>query len=120
MGGEFTGTPRSGSEIDRDNAAANHGDRTQTVKAKQRVMVRAEVFRPRLASGSVIEHPAYGDAIDRCGLDAEANDAASVDSHDQHDPVGGELVIRHLQVRGAHFTCTSLKNSSSRLILSLN
>ena len=35
----------------------------------------------------MIEHPAYRDPVNVCGLDTEADDAAGEDVHDHHDPV---------------------------------
>ena len=61
--------------------------REPAVKAKQRVMISAEVFRWWLAGNGTIEHPAYGDAVDVCALDAEADEASCKHVHDQHYPV---------------------------------
>ena len=38
----------------------------------------------------VVEHPAYGDAVDVCALDAEADDAAGEDVHDHQHPVAAQ------------------------------
>ena len=42
-----------------------------TVKAKQRIVVGADVFRQRLTGDGVIEHPANRDPIYNCTFDAE-------------------------------------------------
>ena len=38
----------------------------------------------------MIEHPAYRDPVNVCGLDTEADDAAGEDVHDHHDPVAAQ------------------------------
>jgi len=60
------------------------------VKAKQRIVVSAEVFRWWLTRGCVIEHSANRDSINVCGLDTEADDAAAKDIHDQHHPMAAQ------------------------------
>ena len=57
------------------------------VESEQRIVVGRGVPRQALAGARAIEHPAYGDAIDAGGCDAEADDPASENIHDQHHPM---------------------------------
>ncbi len=57
------------------------------VKAKQRVVVSAQMFWSRLARHSVIEHPAHTQAINRCGSHPKADQATSENIHHDHYPV---------------------------------
>jgi hypothetical protein len=56
-----------------------------------RALVRDEpsagVPRKALVRSGAIEHPTYRDAIDAGGFDAEADDAAGENIHDQHHPM---------------------------------
>ena len=63
------------------------------VESEQRVVVGTGVPWQTLARAGAIEHPAYRDAIDAGGFDAEADNAAGENIHDQH-PNGcvGELI----------------------------
>jgi hypothetical protein len=55
----------------------------------KRIVVGAKILRHRsTASNGVIEHPAERDTIDHSGMDAKADDPASVLIHDDQDPVG--------------------------------
>ena len=60
------------------------------VEAKQRVVIGAQVFWSRLARGGAIEHPTDRDACNICRFDAEANESACEDVHDQHDPMAAQ------------------------------
>ena len=57
------------------------------VEAEQQVVVGADVAWRTLAHTGVIEHPAYRDTVDADGFDAEADDTAGEDIHDQHHPM---------------------------------
>jgi hypothetical protein len=60
------------------------------VKSKQRVVVGTGVLGQALARAGAIEHPAYRDAVDAGGFDAEADDAAGENIHDQHHPMAAQ------------------------------
>ena len=60
------------------------------VEAKQRVEIGAQVFWSRLARSGAIEHPTDRDACNICRFDAEANESACEDVHDQHDPMAAQ------------------------------
>ena len=54
----------------------------------QRIVVGAKVLRHRsTASNGLIEHPAERETIDHSGMDAEADDPASILIHVDQDPV---------------------------------
>ena len=61
-----------------------------TVKAEQGVVIGADVFGWWLAGDGVVEHPAYGDAVNRSGFDAKADESSRKDVHDHHYPVTAE------------------------------
>ena len=46
------------------------------MKAKQGVVIGADVLRQRLTGNGAIEHPAHGYTVDVGTLDAKAGDAA--------------------------------------------
>ena len=55
------------------------------MKSIQRIGIRAEIFRDRLASNRTIEHATECPAIDDSGVNSESDDAPSVlVHHDQH------------------------------------
>jgi len=60
------------------------------VEAKQRIVVGTEVFRFGLFGSSVVEHPADRDAINVGIGDAEADNAASEDVHDEQHPMAAQ------------------------------
>ena len=53
-------------------------------------MIGADMFLETFASDRVIEHPACRNAIDVGGFDAEADDAAAENVHDQHHPMAAQ------------------------------
>jgi hypothetical protein len=57
------------------------------VKAKQRVVIGADVFRQRLAGDGVIEHLANRDPASIGAFDAETDEPAREHVHDQRHPV---------------------------------
>jgi hypothetical protein len=52
------------------------------VKAKEWVVIRAEVFWSELTSNSLIAHPIRGHAVDVLSGDIQAADSAGEDVHD--------------------------------------
>ena len=60
------------------------------MEAKQRVVIGAQVFWSRLTRSGAIEHPTDRDACNICRFDAEANESACEDVHDQHDPMAAQ------------------------------
>jgi hypothetical protein len=61
--------------------------RLPLVESVQRIMVRAEVSRRRLAMNRSIEHLAERDAINDAAVDAEAHDASRTLVHHSEHPV---------------------------------
>lgn len=57
------------------------------VESEQRVVVGTGAAWRTLAHTGAIEHPAYRDAVDAGGVNAEADDTAAEDIHDQHHPM---------------------------------
>ena len=57
------------------------------MKAKQRVMISTDVFRQGLASDGMVEHPAYGYAVDIGRFDTKTNDPSREYIHHHHDPM---------------------------------
>ena len=60
------------------------------VESEQRVVVGTGVAWQTLAHAGAIEHPAYRDAVDAGGFNAEADDTAGEDIHDHHNPVAAQ------------------------------
>ena len=59
------------------------------VKLIKRIVVGAELrWQPALPANGSVEHATECDAINRTGMDAEADDPARVLIHDDQDPVG--------------------------------
>ena len=72
--------------VDRQNTQVGE----PAVESEQGVVVGADVLRKALAGTDTNEHPAYRDAIDADGFDAEANNAPSEDIHDEHHPMAAQ------------------------------
>jgi hypothetical protein len=73
----------------------------------KRIVVGAEILRhPELPSKGAVEHSTKCHAIDRAGMDAEANDPSRVLIHDDQDPVGpqrGRLAAEQIYTPEAVF-----------------
>jgi hypothetical protein len=57
------------------------------VESEQRIVIRTEVLRSRLASNRLLEHPAQRHSIDDSGIHAKPNDLARVLVHHDQYPV---------------------------------
>ena len=76
------------------------------MKAVQRVVIRADVFRQTYTSNRLLEHPAERTAIDDARLDPESDDSACVLVHNDQNPV---------RLQGDGFTSEQIEASQTVL-----
>jgi hypothetical protein len=61
--------------------------RSPAMESEQRIVVRTQMLRERLSRSGLVEHATDRHAIDVSRLDANADDPAREQIHDDHDPI---------------------------------